>query len=98
MKSEDQYIICSCGSAEHIIRLEKYNWIKDGKVLDQDLSISVHLSPESSIFKRIWIAIKYIFGHEAKFGSFEEILLDEAKAQQIIDFMHAALQSKKNEQ
>ena len=98
MKSENQYIVCSCGSPEHIIRLEKLEWIKDGEVIDQDLSISVHLSPENSIFKRIWIAIKYIFGHESKFGAFEEVLVDKTKAQQIIDFLNVVIQNQKNMQ
>jgi hypothetical protein len=60
-------------------------WEKDGKICDLDVSINIYLNPERSLFSRIWIAIKYIFGHQV--FSFDEILLDGEKTETIIDFL-----------
>jgi hypothetical protein len=60
-------------------------WEKDGKICDLDVSINIYLNPEASFFSRIWIAIKYIFGHQV--FSFDEILLDGEKTETIIDFL-----------
>jgi hypothetical protein len=60
-------------------------WEKDGKICDLDVSIGIYLNPERSFFSRIWIAIKYIFGHQV--FSYDEILLDGEKTETIIDFL-----------
>jgi len=81
----EKFITCKCGSPDHIVRLSMNTWEKDGKICDLDVSINIYLNPEASFFRRIWIAIKYIFGHQV--FSFDEILLDGEKTETIIDFL-----------
>jgi hypothetical protein len=90
----EKFLNCICHSPSHIIKLQIYNWQKNNISSDIDLSVSVHISPEQSIFKRIWIAIKYIFGHQSEFGEFAEILLDESKTKEIKEFLDFYLDSK----
>ena len=50
----------------------------------------VHLIPESNIFKRIWIGIKYIFNHKSRYEYFDEFILKKSDAdrlQKIINFL-----------
>jgi hypothetical protein len=94
MPSLDKFIVCVCGCTEHLIRLEQFNWEKDGKVVDCDVSMTVHLSHSLGFFRRIWVAIKYVFGAASKYGNFDEVLLDEAKAQEIIDFLQTYKETK----
>lgn len=50
----------------------------------------VHLIPESNIFKRIWIGIKYIFNHKSRYEYFDEFIFKKSDAdrlQKIINFL-----------
>jgi hypothetical protein len=81
----EKFITCKCGSPDHIALLSMNKWEKDGKIFDLDVSIGIYLNPEKSFFSRIWIAIKYIFGHQV--FSYDEILLDGEKSKTIINFL-----------
>lgn len=48
--------------------------------------------PESNIFKRIWKAIKYLFGHRSIYGDFDEFIFkpkDADKLQEVVDYLKA---------
>ena len=61
-------LICECKSLEHQLVFTK----------DEDnVYRYVHLVPESSIFKRIWYAIKYIFGYRCQYGHFDEFIFNK---------------------
>lgn len=60
---------CSCYSDEHLLLL---HWFSDDK---DEMYVSVHLK-ELSFWKRIKLAIKYIFGYKSKFGHFESFVWD----------------------
>lgn len=58
---------CACTSAEHDVRL----------VLDPDekypaIYIEVQLSRGHGFFGRLWLAIRYLFGRECKYGHWDE--------------------------
>ena len=91
----EKFITCICHSTDHLIKMQIFEWGKDKDLEDVDLAVSVHMSPEPSFFKRIWIAIKYIFGHQSQFGEFSEILLDDKKTEEIIEFLEYYLEKKK---
>lgn len=65
------YLECSCGSLEHLVRFSYFEDEKDFVYLE------IHLAPDRSFFRRLFNAIKYIFGHRSKYGDFDEILLDK---------------------
>ena len=63
-----EFILCSCNSLEHQIALcydDEYNVVY----------CNIHLV-KKSFFKRLWHAIKYVFGYKCKFGAWDEFIID----------------------
>ena len=56
---EHEILVCKCENTEHQL---VFSYFPD-ELDDREVYMSVHLIPESNIFKRIWKAIKYVFGH-----------------------------------
>jgi len=65
---ERTYYECQCESAEHTLR-----FVYDPQ--DNDLYTEVQLVQYRTIFQRILVAIKYIFGYECRYGHFDCTLL-----------------------
>jgi hypothetical protein len=59
-----EYFECQCGSSEHILR---FNYDKE----NNEITTEIQLIQYHNIFKRIWIAIKYIIGYKCKYGSWD---------------------------
>jgi hypothetical protein len=74
-------ICCVCDSDEHQINLR---YFEDDSDL---LYMTIHLKSENNIFKRIYKAILYVFGHKSKYGNFDEVILDKEKCEEIINFL-----------
>lgn len=82
---ESILFICQCKNTEHQMI---FSYFPDDE--DREVSISIYLRPESSIFQRIKNAVKYIFGHRSRFGDFDNFLLgkeDADKLQKVIDYL-----------
>lgn len=82
---EESIFICGCNNVEHQLL---FRYFKNDK--PQTVYMSVHLITEKNIFKRIYLAIKYIFGYKSKYGHFDEFIFkhkDKNKLQQICDFL-----------
>lgn len=76
--------ICQCYNTEHQLIFSYFPEEKG------DVYVSVHLTPEYRIWKRIWIAIKYIFGYKCKFGHFDEFIFkrtDADKLQSVVNYL-----------
>jgi len=87
------YIECSCTDSEHTIRLTRY---KDDE-WDQWVYVSYYMGNHDNIFKRVWTAIKYVFGYKSRYGDFGETLIDVEEAQKIVDYLQDTLEDwKKN--
>ena len=83
MKTVDTIFICKCYNTEHQL---VFSYFTDEK----EVYVSVHLIPEYRIFRRIWNAIKYIFGHRSIYGHFDEFIFkpeDADKLQSIVNFL-----------
>lgn len=65
-RHEVQFFECDCHDLEHLIKFEL--WIDKN---DADLYLSVFLNQHRNFFKRIWIAIKYIFGYKCRYGHWD---------------------------
>jgi len=61
---------CNCSSNEHIVIFDQSEDEPD------DLYASIHLT-KHSFFKRLWYALKYIFGYQCKYGAFENMIFDK---------------------
>lgn len=83
-KSINDLFICKCNNTEHQLIFSYFP--KDCG----DVYVSVHLIPEYNLFKRIWKAIKYIFGHKSKYGHFDEFIFkksDASKLQNVVNYL-----------
>lgn len=76
--------ICQCSNTEHqLIFVYDKDW--------DEVFVSVHLNHMYSFWKRVWAAIKYIFGYRSKYGHFDEFIFkksDSKKLQKIVDFLN----------
>lgn len=84
--------ICSCNSVEHQL-IMTYFTDDDG---EEEVYCSVHLKPESNIFKRVWKAVKYIFGHRSIYGDFDEFIFkpeDADSLQQVVDYLKNSIKA-----
>ncbi len=81
---KNELFICACNSIEHQII---FSYFPE----DKEVYTSIHLIPERNIFKRIWYAIKYIFGYKCCYGHFDEFIFkkeDTYKLQNIINYLN----------
>ena len=75
-----KYLECCCNSMEHILRLSYFADEPDY------IYIEFYLN-QYPWYKRVWIAIKYIFGYRSKFGEFGEFIFTSEKAKEFKDFL-----------
>ena len=67
--SDTYYFDCVCGSSEHTLRF----------ILNEDekeMYTSIFLNQYRNIFKRIWVALKYILGYKCRYGHWDNWILD----------------------
>jgi hypothetical protein len=65
-----EYYECQCYSDEHTLKF----------VIDDEeceLYASVFLHQYRNIFKRIWVAIKYVFGYKCKYGHWDCFMMQD---------------------
>lgn len=67
---EDEYFECACHSDEHRL---VFSYDPDDDY--PDVFASMFINQYEGFFKRIWIAIKYIFGYKCKYGHFDCFML-----------------------
>mgnify|MGYP006981128076 CR=1 FL=1 len=76
--------ICKCDNTEHQLI---FSYFKDS----DEVYVCIHLIPERNIFKRIFNALKYIFGHKSKYGDFDEFIFnkeDSDKLQKVVNYLN----------
>ena len=80
---------CKCGSDDHTLRftLDKR---------DQEIYTSIFLNNYTNIFKRLFIAIKYIFGYKCEYGHRDCWIMRKDDSQKLFDMLKDHLQSISN--
>ena len=83
-------IVCECDDVAHQLVL---SWFKPQIPMDYDsdeyVYLSVHLN-KLPFWKRLKVAIQYLFGKQSKYGAFDEVIIDSSeykKFQDMVDFM-----------
>lgn len=79
-----ELMTCKCGDVSHQLVIGYY---LDGP---KEVFLSVHLVRERNMFKRLRVALKYLFGAPSKHGDFDEIILapqDAPKLQRVVDHL-----------
>lgn len=73
-----EYFECSCKSPEHTLRF---------MLCDDELYAYVFLRPEP-LYKRIWNAVKYVFGYQCAYGHFDEFILHYNDADRLVTLLN----------
>ena len=74
------HVICTCTSADHDIR-----FVKDTR--DGDVWVEVQLVAVDNIWRRIYNAIRYIFGYRSKYGHWDTTLISKEEAKKLQHFL-----------
>jgi len=64
---ETHYFDCECESVEHTIRFVCDEYEPD----DKELFVEVQLMQHRSFVKRLWVALRYVFGYQCKYGHWD---------------------------
>ena len=74
-KEREEYFVCECEAPQHSFTFHDMTDI-DGKWTDP-VYINIHMAQCYPWYKRIWYAIKYVFGYKSRYGDWDTILLKE---------------------
>ena len=85
---ETSYYECQCADPEHTLR-----FIYDPD--ENELYTEVHLSQWHNMFKRMWMAIKYIFGYKCRYGCFDCWMLKNEDCEGIKKLLNKVIDGEK---
>lgn len=83
------HVVCSCYSSEHILQFTYCDDMDD----DEVLWTSVQLRQYRSIWKKLWVAIKYVLGHDSRFGAWDCTSLSVSEARKLQKFLDDAIKN-----
>jgi len=91
--NKTEVLICECSSVEHQIvftycseEREDITGI-EGAIYEDCMDVSIHLTEYNGFFKRIWVAIKYIFGYRSRYGDWDTFLMNPEDADRLIPYL-----------
>ena len=94
MKTE--YFDCECSSSEHTLRFCYFEPYKgDGFIEPAELYAEIHLNQYRSFWKRIWVAIKYVFGYKCQYGHWDVWTLNHKDCERLRDLVNKMIEWKK---
>lgn len=79
----EKMISCSCLSPEHTLT---YNL----NLEDKEIYTSVYLNQYRPLYKRVWVAIKYIFGYKSVYGHWDCFVADRSRILALKEFFDLA--------
>lgn len=80
-----QYFECDCGSDEHRFCITSED---EEDSFAPQLYFHLQLHQHRNIFKKIWVAIKYVFGYECRYGHWDTINISEDDANRLYVLFH----------
>ena len=84
LKKSELFVLCDCGNAEHQAILTAR--VEDDPAWS-DVSLECHLTTWKNPLRRIWVAIKYVFGYRSRYGEWDDLLLSPGEARRVGDFL-----------
>lgn len=77
-EDEILYIDCECRAKDHVVCFEKFVWDENST----ELHINMQLNRHFGFFRRIWLAIKYVFRPTAacSWGNWASTLINQTNA------------------
>jgi hypothetical protein len=86
----NEFFVCACSSDEHTLR-----FVYDPDT--NDMWASVYLDPKRW-YRRLWVALRYVFGYQCRYGAFDCFLFDSKDADRMIATMTRVKEWKKDDQ
>jgi hypothetical protein len=84
----DQIVVCDCHSNEHHIQL--HYWKNNDNCFSREVYISPFLNTHRNFFKRVRVAIGYIFGYKCAYGQWDGMVVTKENYhafKDMIDFL-----------
>jgi hypothetical protein len=88
------FLSCECSSPEHTIVVQVFDW-GDNMPYKPDFIVNVQASNYRSFYKRVWAALKYIFGSDLVWNDVIVDRKDIPKLQAAIDHYNNLLDKEK---
>lgn len=85
-------IVCECGDVAHQVVLRWFKSDIPNYYPDEYVYLSVHLN-KLPFWKRLKVAIQYLFGKQSKYGAFDEVIINPSewrRFKEMTDFMKNA--------
>lgn len=79
-ENKTYYFQCDCSSQEHTIGI-------DFDTVEKEVALHVQLFQYHSFFKRVVLAVRYIFGYQCKYGHWDTTLMNEEKFMDLYNLM-----------
>lgn len=77
---EHRYFDCQCSDFNHVIR-----FVLDEK--DGEAWLEVNINPYLPWYKRVWEAVRYVFGKRPAYGHYDTVMLREEDYHQLHDLL-----------
>lgn len=71
-----EFFECACFSDEHTL---KFSYDPDS----DEIYTSVFLHQYRNVFKRTWVALKYVFGYQCKYGQWDCFIMQPEDASRL---------------
>lgn len=78
---KNHFVVCVCETPEHTLR-----FMYDEE--EKELYTEVYLNQYRSFFKRVWVAVKYVFGYTSKYGHWDCTIISKPKADKLKAFLN----------
>lgn len=63
-----------------------FNWFEDANEDERFVYLRQHL-PRVVFWRRLWYALRYVFGYQSRYGAFGEIVMNRADAEGLCAFL-----------
>ena len=77
--TETYHVICECHSPDHVLQFSH----AEGMDEDQICWTQVQLHQYRSIWQRLVVAVKYVFGYKCRYGHFDEFIWNHEHAEKL---------------
>jgi len=81
-----EYLECGCNSAEHAIRVIMYD-DKESVPCIPEFHINVQLTNRAGFFKRLWLALKYVFNPVSDDYHWVETTLEDEDVNRLLELL-----------
>ena len=89
---ENNYFECECNCKEHVLQID-LDTCTDPQLMDYEdnrVFISTYLDTKRKWYRRIYTAIKHVFGYQSVFGAFSEIMIKREDYDKFINIFEKA--------